>query len=129
MKKLLAICTALVLALSAGALISAQTTATDVTGAWAGTFSTPNGDVQLTFHFKQDGGKLTGTVDTNMGGDAVDIQNGKVDGNKIYWETSFNGMTITHDGTVDGDEMKVTVKGSGDNGFPPADLTLKRAKQ
>lgn len=129
MKRLFALCTVLALALGASAFTSAQAPATDVTGNWSGTFSTPNGDVQLTFHFKQDGQKLTGTVDTNMGGDAIEVQNGKVDGDKIYWETSVNGMTITHDGTVNGDEMKVTVKGSGDNGFPPAGLILKRARQ
>jgi hypothetical protein len=86
----------------------------------------PNGDMTITFHLKQDGAKLTGQVETGMG-DPVDIQNGKVDGAKVYWETSFNGTTITHEGTVSGDEMKVTVKAS-DGMFPATEMTLKRAK-
>jgi hypothetical protein len=100
--------------------------ATDVTGAWTGTTQGPNGDMTLTFHLKQDGAKLTGNVETGMG-DPVDIQNGKIDGNKVYWETSFNGMTIQHDGTVSGDEIKIHVKASGGE-FPEMDMTLKRAK-
>ncbi|HWE85898.1 MAG TPA: hypothetical protein VG267_13210 [Terracidiphilus sp.] len=63
-----------------------------------------------------------------MGGDPTEISNGKVDGSNIYWETSFNGNTITHSGTVSGDEMKVTVKASG-GAFPDTDITLKRAPQ
>ena len=127
MNKFLVVCAAFALMLGAITL-SAQTPAADVTGTWNGTFSTPNGDMQLTFHFKQDGTKLTGTADTSMGGDPIELKNGKVDGRKIYWETSFNDMTIKHEGTVAGDQMTVKVTGSSDNGFPAADLTLKRAK-
>jgi hypothetical protein len=60
-------------------------------------------------------------------GDPVEIQNGKIDGGKIYWETSFNGMTIQHDGTFNGDEIKINVK-STDGQLPATDMTLKRAK-
>src|SRR5271165_5171267 len=119
MKKLLAVCTVLFLALGASTVVSAQEAApasqaaatTDATGAWSGQMQGPNGDMTITFHLKQDGGKLTGSVDSGMG-DPVEIQNGKVDGEKIYWETSFNGMTIQHDGTFSGDEMKINVKSS-----------------
>ena len=126
MKKLLALCAVLFLALSAATLLSAQTPASDVTGAWSGTMSAGGNDMTITFHLKQDGTKLTGTVETGMG-DPVEIQNGKVDGGKVYWETSFNGMTIQHDGTVNGDEIKINVK-STDGQFPATDMTLKRAK-
>jgi len=138
MKKLFAGCAVLFLALGAAAVISAQepagqaapaasATAADVTGNWSGDMQGPNGDMTITFHLKQDGGKLTGTVDSPGGGDPIEIQNGKIDGNKVYWETSFNGMTIQHDGTVAGDEMKINVK-SSDGQFPAMDMTLKRAK-
>jgi len=136
MKKPLAVYAVLFVALGAFTAASAQeapaapaaqaAAATDVTGAWSGQMQGPNGDMTITFHLKQDGGKLTGSVDTGMG-DPVEIQNGKVDGDKVYWETSFNGMTIQHDGTVSGDEMKINVK-STDGNFPAMDMTLKRAK-
>lgn len=124
MKVFLGLCAAILLTVGSSAVYAA----TDVTGDWTTQMQTPDGNsLQLTFHFKQDGDKLTGTVDSPMGGDAIQIANGKVDGEKVYWETSFNGNTITHEGTVDGDEMKVTVK-SSDGSFPGMDLTLTRTK-
>lgn len=114
-----------VLAQQEPAASAAPTPAAGVTGDWTGQAQGPNGDMTLTFHLKQDGAKLTGSVDTGMG-DPVDIQNGKVDGEKIYWETSFNGTTIQHSGTISGDEIKVNVK-SSDGNFPEMNLTLKRA--
>ena len=125
MKKLLALCVILVTAFVVSATAPAAHAATDVTGDWTAQMQGPNGDMTLTFHFKQDGDKLTGSVDTGMGA-PVDIQNGKIDGDKIYWETSFNGATIQHDGTVNGDEIKATAK-SSDGSFPEMNLDLKRA--
>jgi hypothetical protein len=127
MKKLLAICAVLFLALGAANLLVAQTPASDATGSWSGQMQGPNGDMTITFHLKQDEAKLTGSVETGMG-DPIEIQNGKIDGEKIYWETSFNGMTIQHDGTISGDEIKINVK-SSDGQFPATDMTLKRDKQ
>ena len=101
--------------------------ATDATGTWTAQMQGPNGDMTLTFHFKQDGDKLTGTVETSMGGDPAEISNGKIDGDKISFDTSFNGMTINHVGTVSPDEIKLSAK-SDDGQMPPMDFTLKRAK-
>ena len=125
MKLFLGLCGALLLTFGCSTVYAA----TDVTGNWTAQMQSPDGSsMQLTFNFKRDGDKLTGTVDGPMGGDPINIQNGKIDGDKIYWETSFNGNTISHQGTVSGDEMKVTVKSSGGD-FPEMDLTLKRAAQ
>ena len=54
---------------------------------------------------------------------------GKVDGNKISFKVSFNGMTITHEGTISesGDEIKLSTK-SDDGDFPGMEVTLKRDK-
>lgn len=125
MKKLLAVCAVLFLAIGATTMF-AQGAPADVTGAWTGSMNAGGNDMTITFHLKQDGAKLTGTVETGMG-DPVEITNGKVDGEKVYWETSFNGSTIQHEGTVNGDEMKINVKSSGGE-FPATDMTLKRAK-
>ncbi|HEY3705452.1 MAG TPA: hypothetical protein VGL22_10355 [Terracidiphilus sp.] len=136
MKKTLAVCTALFLALGAATLVSAQqepaapatqaAAAAGATGSWSGAIQGPNGDMNVTFNLKQDGAKLTGSVETGMG-DPMDIQNGKVDGEKVYWETSFNGMTIQHEGTFSGDEMKIHVK-FGDGQMPDQEMSLKRGK-
>jgi hypothetical protein len=127
MNKLLALRAALLLAAAVSISAPAALAATDVTGTWTATMQGPNGDMTLTFHFKMDGDKLTGAVESPMGGDPVPMQNIKLDGDKIYWETSFNGTTIQHDGAVSGDEMKVTFK-PADGSFPETSITLKRAK-
>jgi len=121
---LLGICAVLAMTLTA-----ASARAADVTGSWTAEMTTPDGNsFQLSFTFKQDGDKLTGTVQGPQG-DPMDISNGKVDGNKISFDVSFNGTTINHEGTVNdaGDEIEMTTKSdSGD--FPGGKMTLKRAK-
>ena len=128
MKKLLAVCAVLFLAIGAATVFAqAAAPAADATGTWTGDIQGPNGDMTLTFHFKQDGDKLTGTVDSPMGGDPMEISNGKVDGDKVAFDTSFNSTTIHHEGTLSGDEMKLKAAPS-DGSFPEMELTLKRAK-
>lgn len=124
MKKLLCACAALIMAFTTGSALAA----TDVTGTWTGEFSGPNGGngFQISFTFKQDGTKLTGTVQGAQG-DPMAISDGKVDGDKISFKVSFNGMTITHEGTVNGDEIKLTSK-SDQGDFPGGEMTLKRSK-
>jgi hypothetical protein len=122
MKRLLCICAALVMMLTAATALAA-----DVTGKWTADAKTPDGSsFQLTFAFKQDGTNLTGTVQGPMG-DPLDISNGKVDGDKFTFDVSFNGLTIHHNCTVNGDEIKMTTK-SDSADFPGMEMTLKRAK-
>jgi hypothetical protein len=126
MKSLLCLCAALLMALTP---ITAQA-ASDVSGTWTGSFAGPDGGggMQISFTFKQDGAKLTGTVQGPQG-DAMAIANGKIDGDKISFTVAFNGMTITHEGTVNaaGDEIKLTSK-SDQGDFPGGEMTLKRSK-
>ena len=82
--------------------------------------------MQLTFTFKQDGTALTGKIDSGQG-DPLPIGNGKIDGDKISFTVDFNGTTITHEGTVSGDQITLNSK-SSDGNFPAMTLTLKRAK-
>ena len=122
MKKLLCICAAFAMAFCA-----ATAFATDVTGTWTGDMAGPNGDgARITFTFKQDGAKLTGTI-TGPQGDPMEISDGKVDGDKLSFNVSFNGMTIKYEGVIGGDEIKLTMKADqGD--FPGGELKLTRAK-
>jgi hypothetical protein len=101
--------------------------AADLTGSWTSSIVTPNGDrIQITFTFKQDGAKLTGTV-TGPQGDPVEISEGRVDGDKVYFNVSFNGMTIKHDGVATGDTIMLATK-SDRADFPVGEMTLTRAK-
>jgi hypothetical protein len=125
LKSSLVLCAALLVLFGAAPLFAAS----DMTGKWTTTdMKMPDGTAfTLTFDFKQDGAKLTGTV-TGPQGDPLAIDNGKVEGEKFTFTVSFNGTTITHDGTVSGDEMKMSTK--SDNGDMPAmQMTLKRAAE
>ena len=123
MKKLLCLCAALMMAFTAASAFAAS----DVTGTWTGNMVGPNGDsMQITFTFKQDGAKLTGTAGGPMG-DPMEISDGKVDGDKLSFNVSFNGMTIKHEGVLSGDTIKLTSK-SDSGAFPDMEMTLTRAK-
>jgi hypothetical protein len=124
LKYWLLLCAALLMVFGARSIFAA----TDMTGTWTGAMQTPDGsNFSLTFVFKQDGPKLTGTV-AGPEGDPLAIDNGKVDGDNFTFTVAFNGATITHTGTVTGDEIKMTSKSdSGD--FPAMQMTLKRSKE
>jgi uncharacterized cupredoxin-like copper-binding protein len=123
MKKLLCLCAALMMAFTAASAFAAS----DVTGTWTGNMVGPNGDsMPITFTFKLDGDKLTGTVASPMG-DPMEITEGKVDGDKLSFNVSFNGMTIKHEGVLSGDTIKLTSK-SDSGAFPDMEMTLTRAK-
>jgi hypothetical protein len=126
MKTLLYVCAAVMIALTPITALAA----TDVSGTWTGDMKAPDGSTGFTisFTFKQDGAKLTGSVQGPQG-DPIAISDGKIDGGKITFTVAFNGMTISHTGTLNsaGDEIKLTTKtDSGD--FPGGEMTLKRAK-
>ncbi len=122
MKSLLCICAGLLMTFTTITAFAA-----DVTGTWTGEMKGPNGDpFQITFTFSQDGAKLAGTV-LGPQGDPTDISNGKIEGDKLSFDVSFDGMTIKHEGTIAGDEIKLTVKADDPN-FPGGEMTLKRAK-
>jgi hypothetical protein len=99
--------------------------AADVTGTWTSQVKTNDGnELLLTFVFKQEGAKLAGTVATPR--ETANMSDGKVDGEKTFFTAAFTNSTFTYEGTITGDEIKVTAKVPD---FPSSDLTLKRSKQ
>lgn len=103
----------------------------DVTGTWTGSMSMGDNQMTLTYNFKQDGEKLTGTV-TGPGGNAIDLNEGKVAGDKISFfvkvDTPNGTLKIVNEGTLKGDNeitLKTTMEGGP--GEMPA-ITLKRSK-
>ena len=101
--------------------------AADVSGTWTGTMSFGDSQIPLTYSFKQDGAKLTGTV-TGPSGD-LPLAEGKVEGDKISFSVTadMNGSPakFVSQGTVKGEEIVLTTTG-GD--FASNPMTLKRAK-
>jgi len=121
-------------------LAPATAWAVDVTGNWTGTMGGPDGGgMTITFHFKQESTKLTGTVDGPQG-DPLQISDGKIDGDKISFTVKMDrgggeGMKVVHSGEVKGDEIKLAIKmeggregGPGGPGGPPGPMILKRVK-
>ena len=105
--------------------------AQSVDGKWEATQTTPRGEVKITFDLKSSGGNLTGTVQQGQGA-GQEIKNGKVEGNKVTFETSQpprgggDPVTVSWTGTVSGDSLKLTRSGGGRGG--PQELEAKRAK-
>ena len=104
--------------------------AADIDGTWRGDLSTPDGStMELTYKFKQDGAKLTGSVALPQG-DTIELSNGKIEGDKLSFLVHVDmngGMNFVSEGTVKGDEITLSTKAEGgDQTFPP--MTLKRQK-
>ena len=99
--------------------------AADVTGKWTAQVPGRNGNQELTFNLKQDGGTVTGTI-TGGRGDQT-ISNGKVDGDNISFDVELtfgdNKITQNYKGTIAGDEIKFTRGGGRGN---PIEFTAKK---
>ena len=98
-------------------LVSAGTAAaqtTSVAGSWDGSMNTPGGSVGVTFMFKVDGEKVTGTVKRASG--ELPLQ-GTIKGSDINFSytVNYNGndITLTFTGKVTGDTMNGNVSFGG----------------
>jgi hypothetical protein len=111
------------------ALFTGIAFAADVTGDWTAHVNGPDGNsMTLSYHFKQDGGKLTGTVEGPGG--SLPVQDGVVDGEKLSFSVTFNAgngdMKILNEGTMKGEDISLTVKVNGESYGGP--ITLKKSK-
>lgn len=90
-------------------LLAVAAWAADVTGTYTAEVQGRQGTQTVTLNLKADGGALTGSYKGARGG-AVDISDGKVDGNKISFsitrEFQGNSIKILYQGTASGDEIK-----------------------
>ncbi|WP_259070028.1 hypothetical protein HDF24_24695 [Mucilaginibacter sp. X4EP1] len=84
-------------------------------GKWSGSIKTPDGnDIDLTYIFKVDGAKLTGTAISQ--GIEIPIDSGKVNGNEFKFSvTNPDGVTIPHKGKYLGDSVSIDLDYQGTN--------------
>jgi len=75
-------------------LFASSCFAAGIEGTWIGKMQGQDGDMELTFVFKMDGAKLTGSIKTQNGD--MEITNTKVDGKEFSFDVTFNDMTIKH---------------------------------
>ena len=122
--------------LAAGLLLTfcAVALAAGIDGKWTGQVQGQQGLMDITFVFKSDGEKLTGTLTNQMG--EVAISDGSIKGDAVSFKVvrEFNGnkFTLKYIGKLAGDEIKLTRtfegEGPGGQAPPPTDFTVKRAK-
>jgi hypothetical protein len=112
--------------------------AADVDGKWTASMAGQGGNtMEVTFTFKADGSKLTGTMSNPRG--EREIEDGKIDGDNISFNQTFerggNSMKITYKGKVSGDTIEFTRAmeggqggGKGKGGGRGGNFTAKRVK-
>lgn len=107
MKSMIRLMTVVALALGVFASTSLSAQATNVTGDWAFTVQTDQGGGSPTITFKQDGDKLTGKYNGQLG--SADLT-GTVKGNAIHFTFTIDVQgqqaPVTYDGTVEKNTMK-----------------------
>jgi hypothetical protein len=112
------------------AVFAAAALAADISGNWSGTMQMGDNPFTLTYAFKQDGEKLTGTV-TGPQGDPLPLNQGKITGDKVsfFVQVDMGGTPakFVSTGVIKGDEIALTTTAEGgpDFGGP---MTLKRVK-
>src|SRR5215831_13017994 len=102
--------------------------AADVDGTWTGTVPSPMGDFPVSFTFKADGTKLTGST-LGFDGMPVPIQDGKIDGNTITFTVTFDfgGMPfmLSYKGTVSKEDIKMSAEAFG----MPFEFVVKKSNK
>lgn len=108
--------------------------AAGIDGKWIGQVEGPQGPMDITFVFKSEGEKLTGTLTNSFG--EVAISDGSIKSDAVAFKVTreFNGnkFTLKYTGKLAGDELKLTrtFEGEAPGGQtpPPVDFIVKRAK-
>jgi hypothetical protein len=64
----------------------------DISGKWTGTLNTSGSEAPVTYTFKADGDKLTGSVE--YGGGNFNITDGKIKGDSLFFNVDYNGSPV-----------------------------------
>jgi len=93
------------------AVFAITASAADISGNWTGTAEGPQGAIQRTFTFRQEGTNLTGETNSQFTGKSV-IKDGKVEGDAISFSITAdiqgNQVTLNYKGKIAGDTIKLT---------------------
>jgi len=106
-------------------MISAVTFAAGIDGTWLSKVKTQDGnEFEMTYVFKTEGGKVTGSMKTPNGD--MPVTNVKVDGKNISFEMAFGDQSMKYAGTLKDDDT-ITLK-MIDSPMGDMEMTLKRQK-
>lgn len=93
------------------AVFALTASAADISGTWTGSAEAPQGTLQRSFTFHQDGSKLTGETTSEFTGKSV-INDGKVEGDAISFSITANiqgnEIKLSYKGKIAGDTIKLT---------------------
>src|SRR5262245_20554234 len=94
--------------LSAALVLSLVYTASaaNINGKWKGKIEFNGESIDLVYDLKADGNKLVGNVTGPAG--TLDLEEGKVDGDKISFQISFGDFHIKHDGKLVDGKFEIT---------------------
>ena len=119
------------LVLTLGLLLASVLSAADITGNWKGEAQGPNGPIERTFTFKQEGTKLTGETNSEFTGRST-ITDGKVEGDTLTFsiQANFGGndVKLNYKGKIAGDEITMDVEFVGNADAPQIKYVAKRVK-
>lgn len=76
-------------------------------GNWKGTIQGPQGEMGFELHLAQNQGAWQGSITVNDR--TIQVQQLKIDGNQISFDTSFGDATIHHTGTLKGDDLNLQI--------------------
>ena len=85
--------------------------AADINGKWKGVIDFNGRDVALSYEFKTEGSKVTGTAETPMG--ATPIEDGKLEKDVLTFKVNLNGEMATHIGKVFADSINLKINYQG----------------
>ncbi|MFA6085325.1 hypothetical protein [Mucilaginibacter sp.] len=95
-------------------MICLAATFADIAGTWTGDLKMTDGNtIPLSYTFKADGEKLTGTANSPQG--EVAIENGKIAGDAITFTVNVQGMEIPHTGKCYPDSIAMNIQVGDDH--------------
>jgi hypothetical protein len=110
------------------ALFAFSALAADISGNWKATAEGPNGAMERTFTFQQDGNKLTGETTSSFTGKST-IADGKVEGDSVTFTITAKfgdqEIKLNYKGKIAGSEIKFTSE-MADGGMTPIEWVAKK---
>ena len=84
----------------------------DLNGKWSGVINSPDGQaLDVTYNFKVDGEKLTGTAVSPMG--EINVEDGKVKGDTFSFSVNVSGTDYPHKGKMYADSCGMDIDFGG----------------
>jgi hypothetical protein len=110
------------------ALCAFSALAADISGNWKATAEGPNGAMERTFTFKQDGNKVSGETTSTFTGKST-ITDGKVEGDTVTFtitaKINDQDVKLNYKGKIAASEIKFTSEMAG-GGNAPIEWTAKK---